>query len=123
MSFDPKLPCRTRDGREVKILETDGPGIWRIFGRVRNNGSDWMAQMWTADGHWMNSSDDSRSDLINIPREFSVTRFFVIATDGDGTYVQGHHAIKPSVEALKRAGVDLFAIVPQTITAKEGEGL
>lgn len=67
--FDPTKPVRTRDGRPVRILTTDAPGIFPIIAAVRSYRSskeEEVAQTYTAAGRYLFAiGDDTPHDLVN----------------------------------------------------------
>ena len=56
---------RTRDGREVVILATNGRGFYSVVGQVNDNG-DWVHENWTADGTVFEDCRCSPGDLIEV---------------------------------------------------------
>ena len=56
---------RTRDGREVVILATNGRGLYSVVGQT-NDGVDWVHENWTADGTVFIDRRCSPGDLIEV---------------------------------------------------------
>lgn len=70
-TFDPKLPVKTRDGREVEVLDTDsiyaiGSAIYPIFAKVKNWYNNWSYYHFTIEGFWDHTNPNSPDDLINV---------------------------------------------------------
>ena len=64
-SFDPTKPCKTRDGRKVKILTTKANGRCPILGNVEGIK---CYKSWTIEGRAFISAE-SKTDLINYKPE------------------------------------------------------
>jgi len=62
--FDINKPFTTRDGREVRILYTDGPGDWPIVGII---GDNTCIDQWNEMGENRNSYAVGARNLINPP--------------------------------------------------------
>ena len=66
MTFDPKKPVRTRDGREVRIVCTDVNNSMPIIALIKaDDGKEWIAH-YSMSGTVYGYSQD-KSDLVNIP--------------------------------------------------------
>ena len=116
MKFDPTLPVRTRDGREVKIYSTEGGGTHPIHGATHEEGFGLMVGCWTADGKW-SSPVDTRHDLVNVPRRIKVERWLNVYQDGAITdYTAKRDA---DINAMDSRVACKFI----TFEVEEGEGL
>lgn len=61
---------RTRDGREVKILMTDGGGSYPIIGAMKIlSGSGWAMERWDSDGRAIIGVSDPRDLIPYAPTE------------------------------------------------------
>lgn len=63
--FDPTKPCRTRDGRAVRIYAIDGAGKRPIHGAINGVIADWPIDGRT----WGFGAAEAPSDLVNIPQK------------------------------------------------------
>ena len=63
MTFDPSKPCKTKDGRFVEIITTDGREPYPIVGYVEDTLIPWL---WYRTGKRSDLSPEDH-DLINIP--------------------------------------------------------
>lgn len=106
-------PVRTKDGRAVRVLCTDGPGEYPVVGFI--NGID-GPECWHADGRYFESFGDDR-DLENAPQRIQ-REYWVNVYDGVAE-LYTYHSRK---EADENAG-QRFACVKITIDCEEGEGL
>ena len=117
--IDPKKTYRTRDGREVRILMTDG-GDWGfpVIAAYKDADGRWWPLHITADGrHCADKAVQSALDLIEvkprIKREMWVNVYW--------------HSIGVGMEtkevADSYARPDRIACVKLTIDCEEGEGL
>ena len=57
---------KTRDGREVVILATNGRGKYPIIGQILNKNGEWELHTWTADGFAYSNCSLSLGDLIEV---------------------------------------------------------
>lgn len=78
-TFDPTKPCRTRDGREVRILCTDAPGERPIIGYMILNDGQIAVNTWLSGGHFMKFGQLVGIDLINTAER--VTRWIGVDDD------------------------------------------
>lgn len=62
--IDFNKPLQTRDGREVRVLCTDGPGARPVVGYVDNMP---LVYEWAISGKNQSRSEESIHDLINVP--------------------------------------------------------
>lgn len=62
MAIDFMKPVKTRDGRDVRILCVDGPGLWPVVGIVET----WVT-CWGVDGRSSSVSGDFNYDLVQAP--------------------------------------------------------
>jgi len=65
MSFDPSKPCKTKDGREARIICVDAEGPEPIVALVKSHIGDEYIERYTPEGRVQPNS--SNHDLINIP--------------------------------------------------------
>lgn len=87
MPFDPKKPCKTRDGREVRIYATDGQEPYVLHGAVKDYDGGWLMTRWRDDG--CNDRLGSQN-LVNIPETVYVNVFKA----GNGSIFGTVHAFK-----------------------------
>lgn len=106
-------PVRTKDGRAVRVLCTDGPGVYPVVGIV--TGED-APEQWTIGGKFYDN-EDSECDLENAPqriqREYWVNVY--------GSCLSSNHDTKEDAD-YHATGARL-ACVKITIDCEEGEGL
>ena len=57
---------RTRDGREVVILATNGRGPYPIVGQILNPSGEWRHINWSNDGRIIHDSNIRDGDLIEV---------------------------------------------------------
>ena len=106
-------PVRTKDGRAVRVLCTDGPGDYPVVGLVLEIAEP---QTWTIGGQFLD--DTTRNlDLENAPRRIQ-REYWVNVYEGVAE-LYSYHSKK---EADENAG-DRFACVKITIDCEDGEGL
>jgi hypothetical protein len=109
---------RTRDGKEVRIYETDGIGVWAIHGAVKTD-EGWWSTCWTEDGKATCSGFDAscRSDLIEVKPRIKRTIWINIFP----TIVPS--AVFPNKRDADFRGGNRIACVKVEIDCEEGEGL
>ena len=73
-------PVRTKDGRPVRVLCTDGPGDYPVVGFVDKCPA---AQQWTLAGAWEKGSTHEK-DLENAPQRIQREYWANIYSDGAG---------------------------------------
>lgn len=106
-------PVRTKDGRAVRVLCTDGPGDYPVVGFVEGKTTPIT---WTIYGYRnANAVDDT--DLENAPQRFKKTWWMNVFDDGSFDY----HETKQLADDDRGRGI--FACVPFVIDCEEGEGL
>lgn len=106
-------PVRTKDGRAVRVLCTDGPGDYPVVGFVGHNTAP---EQWTLDGEWI-KDDIHENDLENVPQRIQ-REYWVNVYDG----VETLFWYDTKKEADENGG-QRFACVKITIDCEEGEGL
>ena len=75
---------RTRDGREVVILATNGRGFYSVVGQV-NDGGDWVHENWTADGTVFEDRPWFPGDLIEVKPVRVFERWVNVHDDGSSS--------------------------------------
>ena len=108
---------RTREGREVVILATNGRGLYPIVGQVLNADGEWGHYKWTADGFAYSRRSFSCSDLIEVKP--------LMAVDG---WLNTYKDIMPVFHLTRRsadeqASPDRLSCLRIYKTYKEGDGL
>jgi hypothetical protein len=78
---------RTRDGREVVILATNGRGLYSVVGQT-NDGVDWVYENWTADGTVFIGRRCSPGDLIEVKPVRVFERWVNVHPEGIYTWHQ-----------------------------------
>jgi hypothetical protein len=78
---------KTRDGREVVILATNGRGFYSVVGQVNDNG-DWVHVNWTADGMVFKDCRRSPGDLIEVKPVRVFERWVNVHPEGVYTWHQ-----------------------------------
>jgi hypothetical protein len=108
---------RTREGREVVILATNGRGLYSVVGQT-NDGVDWVHENWTADGTVFIDRRCSPGDLIEVKPVQVFERWVNIHHDGSSSSYR------------KREDADAFATEMGRIAClhirqeyREGDGL
>lgn len=112
-SIDWTKPVRTKDGRAVRVLCTDGPGVYPVIGLVDGECRTWS---WTADGMQMTGITGPCA-LENTPRRVKKTWWINVFENGSFDYYETKEA------ADNDRGRGIFACVPFPIDCEEGEGL
>jgi hypothetical protein len=79
---------RTRDGREVVILATNGRGPYPIVGQILNADGEWEHYTWTADGFVFAHRSFSFSELIEVKPVRVFERWVNVHPDGVYTWHQ-----------------------------------
>ena len=108
---------KTRDGRQVVILATNGRGPCPVVGQILNENGEWEYNSWTADGFYYTSRSYSISDLI----EVKPTRVFEAWVN---VYVNGarpHYCSRQ--EADRYRGEGCIACLHIRHEYQEGDGL
>lgn len=107
---------RTRDGREVFILATNGRGLYSVVGQFNDCG-DWVHENWTADGTVFEDRRCSPRDLI----EVKPVRVFDAWVNVDEAGVTGLFTSRGTAD--KFAGNNRIACIHIRQEYKEGDGL
>lgn len=115
--IDKSKQYRTRDGREVRILMTDGGDWqWPVIAAYKDRYGNWWPLHCTKDGRVTGSSNEDPRDLIEvnprIQREVWVN-----------VYRHCCHAFPDRAFADRSATAERIACVKLTIDCEEGEGL
>jgi hypothetical protein len=76
---------KTRDGREVVILATNGRGLYPIVGQVLNADGEWEHYNWTADGFVYSHRSFSCNDLIEVKPVRVYERWVNVHNDGSSS--------------------------------------
>ena len=106
-------PVRTKDGRAVRVLCTDGPGDYPVIGIVDDTP---VPQTWTLDGCFW-AKEFSECYLENAPQRIKKTLWMNIFNDGSFDLF----GAKEDADADR--GDRVFACVKIAIDCEEGEGL
>lgn len=118
ISMDKKY--QTRDGREVRILCTDGPDHrYPVCGFIGP-----LFMMWTEDGRVTEGDHGEHpDDLVEIPEEITIEGWMNVYDDHTGGHAIG--TLNTSKDEADRVSgcEDRIACVPIKITFKKGEGL
>jgi hypothetical protein len=109
---------RTRDGREVVILATNGRGLYPIVGQVLNADGEWEHYNWTADGFVYSHRSFSCSDLIEVKPVRVFERWVNIDKNG-----LSYSYNTPDDAASFASRVDRIACLHIRQEYKEGDGL
>lgn len=118
--IDPKKLYRTRDGREVRILMTDG-GDWNypVIAAYKDRDGRWWPMHLTKEGRSHSSTmRDSDLDLIEVKPRIKREVWVNVYRD---KAVFGLHASKEGADANYSG--ERIACVRLTIDCEEGEGL
>ena len=106
-------PVRTKDGRAVRVLCTDGPGVYQVIGLVDGECRAWS---WTLGGI-QNTGTTGPCDLENVPQRIQREYWANIYSDGAGGLFE------TKKDADRVAGTERIACVPIPIDCEKGEGL
>ena len=109
-------PVRTKDGRAVRVLCTDGPGDYPVVGFI--DGVD-GPECWHADGRYFESFGDNR-DLENAPQR--IQREYWVNVYEDSGYDAIHDSSEHAAE-FRNTKRKCLGCVKITIDCEEGEGL
>jgi len=111
VTFDVNKPLSTRDGREVRIYETDRNAAFPIAGAFKNGVGEWSPLQWRADGKYVNDSAiESSLDLVNKPEprkvlQWPVQHYKTLADVlGEQGYVIAAVAMRELVAAVEKQG-------------------
>lgn len=107
-------PVRTKDGRAVRVLCTDGPGSYPVAGYIAG---DTNPRSWTLDGYFHINARDITLDLENAPQRIQREYWVNVYKDRLGS----HCATQAIAEDVRENGC--IACVKITIDCEEGEGL
>jgi hypothetical protein len=89
--FDPKKPCRQRNGLGARVRITDAAGRFPIFAEVEDHDGSWDSQFRCANGHFLNCTTQHQLDLVNIPTPQEVW-VNVYQEEGDVLWCGSPHA-------------------------------
>ena len=117
--FDPKKPCRTRNGRAARIICTDGKGDQPIIALIDYEDTD-IVTRFTTDGHWQIQNGECGNDLINIPEKHEM--WVNVYTKQDTCYTIGDGCFTKEQADKEASGVP-FRIACVKVTFEGGEGL
>ena len=107
-------PVRTKDGRAVRVLCTDGPGDYPVCGYIDG---DLGPQTWALDGVFLNGGI-GHLNLENAPQRIQREYWVNVYAD------EACNAIHTTLDEANRcADDDRIACVKITIDCEEGEGL
>jgi hypothetical protein len=107
---------QTRDGRKVRVLAVDLKNPTYPVAAAVSDGKVEIAGVYTENGRWLNTTQDSRDDLIPIPKPFSIEAWSNVFNDGSCNF----HKTR---EAADRNYYGRVACVRVVITGNEGDGL
>lgn len=108
-------PVRTKDGRAVRVLCTDGPGDYSVAGYIEGETNP---RSWTLDGYFHINERHSTLDLENIPQ--SIQREYWVNVYPEVAIASLHYT---RIGADSSAFPNRLACVKVTIDCEEGEGL
>jgi len=84
MTFDPTKPVQTRDGRKARIICTDANNHQPIVALITEQDGHEYTRDYTKDGFYFMCSEQSSSDLINIPeRRIMWTNVYTLYADSN----------------------------------------
>ena len=109
--IDFKKAVRTRDGREVKIYDTEAGGCYPIHGAFRSTDGDWEVSTWTREGMFAGDRE-SHLDLVEGSGEHEIWL---------NIYTSSTQAYQNRAAADYRQGSGRIACV--RVKYNEGEGL
>jgi hypothetical protein len=115
--FDPTKPCRTRDGREVRIYATDGGRANAIHGAV-STPDGWLITNWKVGGYGITEAIENSYDLINIPARIKREFWVNVYEDGFSQCLKSKEDANRSADKSSRKACLRFEI-----DCEEGEGL
>jgi hypothetical protein len=106
LPFDPSKPCRTRDGRVVRVLSTGVKSQRPIVAVIEKPGCDDVTACFYADG-WINSGTgaENPSDLVNDPPLAPKEHVFWLQVWSDG-----HATIRKTLEEINRKADNVVAL-------------
>ena len=110
MTFDVNKPLSTRDGREVRIYETNRDSVYPITGAFKNDVGEWSPMNWFEDGTWSTFGNESPLDLVNKPEprknlSWHIQHYKTIADMlGEQGYVIAAVAMRELVAAVEKQG-------------------
>lgn len=110
--IDMSKTYRTRDGRQVRLLMTDGGGQWPVIGAVNTSGQ-WLPTTWTPDGEF-GKDTPSGADLVEVKP--MITKKFWL-----GYWATGEMSVHYSKPATHPAFIAIPG--PFSVTFSEGDGL
>jgi len=66
--LDLSKPVQTRDGHEVRIYETNAPGVYPIQGAIVTSDEEWKITEWGKYGEYYEYGKSHDLDLVNVPK-------------------------------------------------------
>ena len=76
---------KTRDGREVVILATNGRGPYPIVGQILKPSGEWRHANWSNDGRIIHDSNSRDGDLIEVKPVRVYERWVNVHHDGSSS--------------------------------------
>lgn len=117
MTIDMKKQYRTRDGREVRILMTDGGDWqWPVIAAYKDHDGNWWPLHCTKDGRVTGSHSGDPRDLIEVPPRIK-RKVWV------NVYERGFGDTHTSRESADECSSGRIACVEIDIDVEEGHGL
>lgn len=107
-------PVRTKDGRAVRVLCTDGPGEYPVAGYIEG---EMNPRSWSLNGQIHKRTPHSQLDLENVPQRIQREYWVNVYPNGSGSLC----GTRQRADCL--AGSGRLACVKITIDCEEGEGL
>lgn len=107
-------PVRTKDGRAVRVLCTDGPREYPVAGYIEG---EMNPRSWSLNGQIHKRTPHSQYDLENVPQRIQREYWVNVYQNGLGTAYETKYA------ANEARGTQCLACVKITIDCEEGEGL
>jgi|GEM_PF-1093894 len=109
-------PVRTKNGKSVRVLCTDGPGEYPVIGIVDENS---IPQTWTLSGQYNLTGHDSFYDIKNAPQR--IQRECWVNVYADHAVGKLWDTREEALRMIRSAGP--IACVKVVIDCEEGEGL
>lgn len=113
---------KTRDGREVRILMTDGGDWqWPVIAAYKDRDGNWWPLHCTKDGRVTGSYNEDPRDLIEVKRRIKRRVWVNVYRHDDGAEFVELHDRRDHADGS--GGTARVACVKLTIDCEEGEGL
>ena len=115
---------RTRDGREARVLMTDG-GDWHfpVIAAFKDKDDCWWPLHLTKEGKVSRNAVDDARDLVEIKPRIQLERWIVVRRTVFGDVVTSTAPTEAMARAVMKTFNDVIALAKVKVDVEEGHGL